>query len=86
MRILRTEEDRDPSWLRTIVELLLLSPTAPAWTVLTVLEAPGRAVATRRIIRRHDAEAARNRFVKVATEMADDEYAAAGWQSVLDQV
>jgi hypothetical protein len=54
--------------------------------VLTVLSAPGKAVAIRRFSLRRDAEAARTRFVEQVTEMTDDAYATADWQSVLDQV
>jgi hypothetical protein len=87
LRVLRTYEDRDPSWLRTIVETLLVgSPPISAWAVLTVLAGPGDAVATRRFSRDREAEAARTRFVELVTEMTDDDYATTNWQSMLDGV
>jgi hypothetical protein len=85
LRVLRTYEDRDPSWPRTIVETLLTG-SAPilTWTVLTVSAGSGDVVARRRFRRHRDAEAARTRFTELVTAMTDDDYAAANWQSILD--
>jgi hypothetical protein len=84
--VLRTHEDRDPSWLGTIVETLLLAPGTSTWTLLTVSAGPGKVVARRRFTRDRDAEAARARFVELVTEMRDVDYAAADWQSLVDRV
>jgi hypothetical protein len=85
LRVLRTHEDRDPSWLRTFVETLLLAHGPSTWTLLTVSADTGTVVARRRFTRDRDAEAARTRFVELVTEMSDDDYAAADWQSLLDR-